>query len=318
MNAQVDYQNKTDIIILQHHALDIGVASIEADIFLSSSGPDTSPTPQLLVGHDVENLDPTRSLKRVYLDPLYEILDRVNRQDYMHIQKTHTYGYDPTRGWNGIYTDKNAPGETLLLHIDFKTYTLETWTQLLAELEPLKQRQWLTTFTRHSNATELSQGVLDIKPITIIGTGDTPTDKVIAQNPRYVFRDAHLLSLHKPIPNMVRSVWTHNHTQEDASTPVYWDASFAPIASDAFPWYLYPTVWLSNRFTISPVQKYISRAHRLGIQVRWWGVISRPRWLMRMMWKYLKYVGVDWLNVDDLEMASQFEHKRWAYNGTLC
>jgi hypothetical protein len=54
-------------------ALSHGAASIEADIWLVDG--------ELLVGHDVEDLNPKRTLRALYLDPLKDILDHANAQN---------------------------------------------------------------------------------------------------------------------------------------------------------------------------------------------------------------------------------------------
>lgn len=95
-----------------------GVASIEVDLWLyedgkgintSSCAPEEIPADQtLLIGHDLNDLDPRRTFKKVYLDPIMSILNETTSRPKPQGQ----------HGWNGIFTDKGAPGETLLLTID--------------------------------------------------------------------------------------------------------------------------------------------------------------------------------------------------------
>jgi hypothetical protein len=49
-------------------ALDHGFCSVEADIYLRPEG--------LLIGHDAKDLQPGRTLEKLYLDPLRERSDR--------------------------------------------------------------------------------------------------------------------------------------------------------------------------------------------------------------------------------------------------
>lgn len=88
----------------------MGLAAIEADVWFSPasspSGLENSSEPVLLVGHDDKDLRNARTLKKIYLDPIWEILERENRDN------------DGSLGWNGVFTDNGVPDQTLLLMID--------------------------------------------------------------------------------------------------------------------------------------------------------------------------------------------------------
>lgn len=100
----------------QHNALNLSIASIEIDLWLydNNSGIDTSAynpedipsEPTLLIGHDLEDLDLRRTFKKLYLDPIVEILERVDNPK------------PQGPGWNGVFTDVGAPGETLILMVE--------------------------------------------------------------------------------------------------------------------------------------------------------------------------------------------------------
>ncbi|KAH7233745.1 uncharacterized protein BKA55DRAFT_667155 [Fusarium redolens] len=74
-------------------ALSVGCASVEADVWLSPDGED------LLVGHDKQSLSSSRTLRLLYLDPLLQILNSMNR----------------------------PPDTTLILFIDVKDDPVKTW-----------------------------------------------------------------------------------------------------------------------------------------------------------------------------------------------
>jgi hypothetical protein len=88
----------------------LGLASIEADVWLVTKAAQTDSAiasdPILLVGHEDRDLKHARTLKTVYLDPIWEILERVNR------------GNDGSQGWKGVFTDRGVPDQTLILQID--------------------------------------------------------------------------------------------------------------------------------------------------------------------------------------------------------
>jgi hypothetical protein len=197
------------------------------------------------------------------------------------------------------------------------------WPYLVKALEPFRQRGYLTTFTRDSSSSPITQGKMSIGPLTIIGTGDTPILRVLEQNPRDIFIDAPLLALDRPI------VYT-DPTSGDLQL-LDWHPTFAPVASGKFPLqaYLAETVSLALPFSlqtldnipfpnltlpaslnpsavISSVAAHIKLAHSKGIEARWWGVVSWPRRIRWRMWRRLKALGADWINADELEEVAEF------------
>lgn len=75
----------------------------------------------------------------------------------------------------------------LQLLIDLKTDGDGTFDQLVTALEPLRSGGFLTTWTEDGG---LVQGA-----VTIIGTGNTPIEKVLGLTPRDVFFDAQIAEL---------------------------------------------------------------------------------------------------------------------------
>ncbi|KAF2195089.1 hypothetical protein K469DRAFT_743745 [Zopfia rhizophila CBS 207.26] len=87
-------------------ALAAGCAGVEADVWLQDDGE------TLLVGHDRDSLNPQRTLEKMYLDPLFEILEKRNRPE---VWANNTV-YDRARG-----VFQTQPNTTLVLLVDVKT-----------------------------------------------------------------------------------------------------------------------------------------------------------------------------------------------------
>jgi hypothetical protein len=105
-------------------------------------GRDETDEPELYVGHTQLDLRRENTLKRVYLDRIWEILERFNNAsdgDRERVQKKQAdvgqqdEGRGNGRGvvgkkgwdWNGIYTDRGAKDQTLLLYIDMVSLRLD-------------------------------------------------------------------------------------------------------------------------------------------------------------------------------------------------
>lgn len=123
-------------------ALDHGLCSVEADIYLGDDGQ------QLLVGHDLKDLKPERTLQALYLNPLRE---RVRA--------------------NGGRVYPGGPSVTLL--IDIKSAGEPTYVRLREVLR--EYADILTSFT-HESTTEGA--------VTVIISGSCPTGMVLAESPR--------------------------------------------------------------------------------------------------------------------------------------
>lgn len=160
-------------------------------------------------------------------------------------------------------------------------FSLTVWLSalpvILEALKPLRDAGYLTTY--------YSNGTLVWSAITVIGTGDTPLDLVKALDPRDYFFDAPLTGLNGG----------------DIFEP-----TLSPIASTTFA----VAVGWNGLGTISDDQLtklrgLIDDAHTLGIQARFWDTPGWPVSARNNVWKVLLENGADWLNVDDLEAASE-------------
>ena len=151
---------------------------------------------------------------------------------------------------------------------------------ILQELEPLRERGYLSTF---------ANGTLKLSAVLVVGTGNSPLEQVKALNPRDYFFDAPLTQLTDPSLNTT------------------WDPTLSPLASTDYE----VAVGWSGIGTISDAQranitKFVGDAHARGILARFWDTPGWPINARNAVWAELLADGADWLNADDLEAASSF------------
>jgi len=150
-------------------ALSYGVASVEADLWLSNG--------ELLVGHELAALTAERTFDSLYVQPLLSILKSQNPDT--------AYTKSAPKGINGIFDASS--GTSLNLLVDIKTDGASTLPVVLEALTPLRDAGYLTTY--HSNGSFIPSA------ITVIGTGNSPLDLVKALDPRDYFFDGPLENL---------------------------------------------------------------------------------------------------------------------------
>lgn len=243
-----------------YDALAVGCVSFEADIWLTDDD-------ELLVSHSWRSTTQYRTLRSLYLDPLTHILEKRNVTAASRSPKE-----------VGIF-DTDPTASTILM-IDFKSNGYETWPILLDQLQPLRDRDWLTYY----DGSALHQG-----PLTIVGTGATPFDLVQKNNTnRFVFFDAPLLAV--------------THEQYNTTNSYYASVEMKKAIG---------LLWFNKLSTnqINSIAKQIQAANDKGLKSRYWG---EPRWpiiLRDKVWFKLTELGVGMLNVDDLVSAT-----RWNWN----
>lgn len=138
-------------------ALDRGFTSVEADVFLVDG--------RLLVAHTVLELDPQRTLEKLYLDPLRE---RVRA------------------GGGKLFAD----GTSLTLLVDLKADGEATYRALAKTLAHYDD---IITVVR--------DGRLEQKPVTVIVSGERPRETIAAEKVRYVGIDGRLGDLDSKLPS---------------------------------------------------------------------------------------------------------------------
>ncbi|KAJ5046799.1 uncharacterized protein L3040_004024 [Drepanopeziza brunnea f. sp. 'multigermtubi'] len=287
-------------------ALRNGCTSVEADVWLFDDA-----APELYVGHNRASLTRNRTFASLYIDPLVKILEGQNA------------GTDFSSNNNDNGTRRNGvfdvdPAQTLTLLIDVKTAGPETWPAVLAQLQPLRDRGWLSF---------VSDGELHTRPVTVVGTGNTPFD-LLTRNSTYrdAFFDAPLdIMWETPLPpspsppspphdNPPCAATPPSHPssspQDQGHTGTTPSSSFTPLnsyyASAPFSRAVGRT-W-RGRLTpkqIATIRGQVRGAHRRGLKVRYWDTPSWPMGLRNHVWDVLVREGVDVLNVDDLRGVSR-------------
>lgn len=316
-------------------AIRAGCTGVEADVWLF---PDRS-TDDLFVGHSRASLTPQRTFKSLYIEPLIEILERQNPNTTFHPVLD-----DPR---NGVFD--TVPEQSLVLLVDFKTDGQKLWSVVYEQLEPLRQRQYLTYF----NGSAIVEG-----PVTVVVTGNAPFNRVV-ESSRYrdMFFDAPLELLGNlalddgtdqghwstyddveertylatyaeatdalPVPSVgsKSSNQGQGHSGAAPKNPAIYTPANSYYASVAFSqtigWPL-PFLTHSQRHKI---RQQIRGAHRQGLKVRYWSTPAWPKGLEKYIWRVLVEEGVDYLNVDDLQEATKGDwgqpkrHRGWGVHG---
>ncbi|KAL2879370.1 Altered inheritance of mitochondria protein 6 [Colletotrichum sp. CLE4] len=181
----------------------------------------------------------------------------------------------------GIY--ESSPDQTMVLLVDLKTSGPETWPEVVRQLEPLRERGWLS---------KVIDGKVHYGPITVVGTGNTPFDMVVENSTyRDTFFDAPLLKLNQ-----------HNF---DLTNSFYTSVSFKKALG---------TVWFGDlsKGQMTKLRAQIKEAHSRGLMVRYWDLPAWPISIRNHVWDVLVQEGVDILNVDDLKGARrEWDLKGW-------
>lgn len=167
-HAHNDYEHERPLL----DALDNGFTSVEADIYLVGG--------QLLVAHDPQDLDPTRTLQSLYLDPL--------------AQRVREHGGE-------VYSGRDEPFQLL---VDIKNTGAATYTQLDQVL-----RQYRSMLTQYAGPKVIERAV------TVVVSGDRPRELMEAQKVRLAAYDGRLPDLNGApasfIP-LISSNWAHSFT----------------------------------------------------------------------------------------------------------
>lgn len=128
-------------------ALSLGITGVEADCHLVDG--------ELYVGHRTRDLRKNRTFRSLYLDPLTSILTNQNTASDVAGASSSTI--------SGVWDVNSTQG--IVLMTDLKTEGFSTLEAVQQQLEPFRQRGWLTYW----NGTGLVPG-----PITHVATGNTP------------------------------------------------------------------------------------------------------------------------------------------------
>jgi len=172
-------------------AVHAGCTGAEADVWLIDE--------ELYVGHSEAALTENRTLRNLYITPLLELIGKQNPSIGYQLSEGYSLYPSKENSLNGVFDVD--PLQTFILLIDFKSSGPAIWPRLASQLTPLREKGYLT----HFNGTTIIE-----RPITIVGTGNTPFDLLtVNETYRDVFFDAPLdemtdLSSWWPNPNRVQ------------------------------------------------------------------------------------------------------------------
>ncbi|MBT5926099.1 MAG: hypothetical protein HOH33_05730 [Verrucomicrobia bacterium] len=198
---------------------------------------------ELLVAHDREDLVPEKNLKDMYLTPL---LERAKEHD------------------GAIYPD----GPAFYLMIDFKSEAGPTYAAL---------RKLLWSY--REMLTEYGGDGLQYRAVTVVISGNRPTETLAREKLRYAFIDGRISDL---------------------------DANESPVS--LIPWI--SENW-QNHFNWNgrgefsdqeklKLKQWIDKAHEQGRKVRFWATPETGNY-----WKTAYEAGLDFINTDRLERLQQ-------------
>ncbi len=151
-HAHNDYYHPRPLL----DALDHGFTSVEADVFPVDD--------ELLVGHSERELDRNKTLERLYLRPLQELVNK-----------------------NGGRVIPGGP--TVILLVDIKRAGAVAWDLLQRQLQP--HRAWIS---------ETRDGLFIERAVTVVVSGDRAADRIAAANPRFAGMDGRLSDLDRDDP----------------------------------------------------------------------------------------------------------------------
>ncbi|KAL6352282.1 hypothetical protein LRP88_14489 [Fusarium phalaenopsidis] len=272
-------------------ALSVGCMSVEADVWRSKDGN------ELLVGHHWWDLTPKKTLRSLYIDPLLQILDLINAERSRVIP-------DSNRHPAGVFA--NYPNRTLILFIDVKDDPVTTWPLVLEQLQPLRERNYLS---RHDKIfSPVTNQTFQYGPLTVVGTGNIVKrrDVNIGTDPERwrqyhdVFLDASLDLLDHP------GYCERNDTYcLDVQENEFYTASVSL-------WRAIGTLMFGfSTSQLKIVRSQIQIAKRLNLKSRYWELPGWPISYRNYVWKILAREGIDLLNADDIVSAAT---RHWSSN----
>ncbi|KAK6075748.1 hypothetical protein SCUP515_05867 [Seiridium cupressi] len=251
-------------------ALHAGCVGVEADVHLFDNDD------KLYVGHDDASLTVNRTLESLYINPLVDLLNQTNPR---------TVFFNGTDTKNGVF-DVNR-NQSLTLLIDVKTDGAKTWPKVVAQLQPLRERGWLSY---------VENGVRHDGPITVVGTGNTPFELIVANSTyRDYFFDAPLEKMYED----------PDSDSEPATVDMTYNSTNSHYASVSLTKAVGLTILGVSDEQLKTINGQLKGAHRRGLTARYWDTPGWPIGLRDGIWHTLVYAGADMLNVDDLRSATR-------------
>ncbi|KAJ6259211.1 hypothetical protein Dda_6109 [Drechslerella dactyloides] len=248
-----------------YQGLSYGAISTEADVWAIDG--------ELLVGHEKTALSPKRTFQSLYVNPIVEVLTKQNPTN-KYVNKTSC----------GVFDQECH--QTLYLWVDLKTDAESTWPLVVAQLAPLREKNWLSKWDGK---------VFLPGPVTVIGTGAASWKVVVGNKtrPRDYFVDAPLLD-----------IGTDSEPKDaDGKTPLYDDTTSLFATASLLEMVGYIGREMSPK-QLKTVETAVKNAKSRGLQSRIWQTPNWPTQTRRKVWRQLMDVRVGLLNVDDLEDAA--------------
>jgi hypothetical protein len=261
-----------------------GCVSTEADIWVRNT---TDGRIDLFVGHSAKSLTDAWTLRSLYLEPLADILTHQNsaspNNSVLSAGAQESSNILPV----GVFT--MAPNTSLVMLLDFKTGGDETWDAVMAQLNDLRTKGWLTHWTS-------TKGIVE-RPLTIVATGDAPFSAITANATyRDIFYDAPLTKL-----SAIGTPYNSNNSYYASASlgEAVGRVAFRGISTEQK----------------SKIEKQVQKAHELGLKSRYWDTPSWPVGFRNKIWGTLVELGASVLNVDDLTAAARWDWQMCVVGG---
>lgn len=265
MPVPVHSHNDYDRSIPVHEALASGCISIEADVHLVPG--------DLRIGHS-KAADKKQTLRTMYLEPLQRMLEAQNIDA-------------EADQWRGIFNQ--SPQQTLVLLVDLKTDGPPTLTELVAELQPLRNLDYLTYW----NGTDRV-----IRAITVVASGEATFESIKALDPshRDVFLDAPLAQLISKDDDFESEppIYAYNISNSYYASTRWRNGRFFPAWHNDTEWE--PSTPLEKDMSLSQ----LDQARARGLISRYWDMPCSPPNLREIAWRVMVDLQVGVLNMDDL------------------
>ncbi|KAF2477710.1 uncharacterized protein BDR25DRAFT_275056 [Lindgomyces ingoldianus] len=288
-------------------ALATGCTGVEADVWLQDDGE------TLLVGHDRGSLRPEMTLEKMYLDPLFEILEHRNPGE---VWENNTV-YDRARG-----VFQTQPNMTLVLMIDVKTEPSATWKAVLKKLERFRHptKRYLTRYENvfpapgfverqeiwPSALTVVGSGNMEGDTIVNLYTEIVPIDPVTGEGGHSYYYRYHDTFLDAPLGQLPddNTFWRAPDGQSGGSSKMWYPGN-SYYASVSFQQSIGNVRTGFSEKQRAKLRSQIRTAKKSGLLARYWDLPSWPISYRDYVWQTLTEEGVGMLSVDDLESAAR-------------
>ncbi|KAI0404206.1 hypothetical protein F4802DRAFT_598403 [Xylaria palmicola] len=283
-----DYNRKFPVFT----ALTAGCTGIEADVWLSSDGKD------LLIGHERDSLTSTRTLQSMYINPLLEILNGQNP----------TWAADSMSGRpQGIFPTQ--PNSTVVLLVDVKEKPEIVWPLVIQQLEPLRQRRFLTRHEQAHPTGLVDRQTLWPAPLTVVGSGQLKLPSLLEAYPNGTFMRYHDTFVDAPL-NGLPDADRPRSANTSTSAPMSWGRTlYGPdnsyYASVSFKQTIGSVMLGFSQSQLDKLRAQIRGAQQSGLVSRYWDTPSWPINYRDYIWGVLTREGVGILNVDDVAAATR-------------